>query len=194
MRTARLVRLIARLFLLILASTMSLISFLGGYSALLILGDEDNIDLDVDFSTGGLLDPPPALFDASEFEIKVDFKIYNEGYFDLEDLRIEMELWMIYHEDVGGDGYAEPIPVKIYQGDKSFSTIEAGKEKENHIKIDYFDLISIDWLHIINNADRDQNIYFEAYNIEISAKYSLGLIAFRVEIDKMELEDYDIPT
>ena len=49
MRYSRLVRLIARLFLLILASTMSLVSFLGGYSALLILSDEDNIDLDVTF-------------------------------------------------------------------------------------------------------------------------------------------------
>lgn len=193
MRTARLVRLIARLFLLILASTMSFISFLGGYSALLILGDEDNIDLDVDFSTGGLLDPA-AGFNADEFEIKIDFTINNEGYFDLEDLRIEMELWMIFHEDVNGDGESEPVPVRIYRGHKSFSTIEAGKEKVNKIKIEFDDLIGINWTHIIDNADRDKDIYFEAYDIEISAKYSLGLIAFRVEIDKMELENYDIPT
>jgi len=191
MRTARLIRLIARLFLLILASTMSLVSFLGGYSALLILGDEDNIELDVDFSTGGYLDPA-VVDNPLEFGINIEFKIYNEGYFDLEDLRIEMELWMIYHEDVDKNGESEPISIRIYRGDKSFSTIEAGKEKKNKIKIDIYDLAVINWSHIEANADRNKKVYFEAYDIEISAKYSLGLIAFRVVIDKMELEGYEL--
>ena len=193
MRYSRLVRLIARLFLLILASTMSLVSFLGGYSALLILGDEDNIDLDVDFSTGNLLEDP-LNFNPDEFKIQVEFEINNQGYFDLEDLRIEMELWIIYHEDPPGGGDSGPVPIRIYEDHKSFSTIEAGEKEKNKITIDYDDLKVINWTHIAYNIDPDKDIYFKAYNIDISAKYSLGLIAFKIKIDEMDLGDYKITT
>jgi len=89
MRTSRLFRLIIRVFLLLLASSMSLVSFLGGYSALLILGDEDNIDLDINFEGDPFLDP-------NNFEIDIEFEINNLGYFDLEDLEIELRLYLIY--------------------------------------------------------------------------------------------------
>ena len=74
MRYSRIVRLILRFFLLILASTMSLVSFLGGYSAFLILSDEDNIDVDFSYE-GDLFDPTDPNF---EFKIEVNFN--NKGY------------------------------------------------------------------------------------------------------------------
>ena len=181
MRTSRAIRLIMRFFLLLLASSMSLVSFLGGYSALLILGDEDNIDLDIDFE-GDILDP--------DFEIKIEFEIYNMGYFDLEDLNIEMKLYLVYDwVNKTGDGTNVTQFVKIYEDDKSFKTIEAGEKKKNSITIDTEDLLKINLTEIAIFADRtkDPVIEFEADEIIIKAKYSLGLISFKVKIEDYKL-------
>ena len=187
MRYSRIARIIMRFFLLILASTMSFISFLGGYSALLILSDEDNIDLDVGFEGDIFVDP-------TQFAIEIEFTVYNEGYFDLEDLKIEMALELIYYNKTGGhnnDPY--PIGIMIYDDDKSFKTIPAGVEKKNKITIDYEDLIgTVDWYEIIANADYTKEVAFQAEDIEISARYSLGLIKFEVEIEELDLGDYKL--
>ena len=187
MRTSRAIRLIMRFFLLLLASSMSLVSFLGGYSALLILGNEDNIDLDIDFEGDPFTDP-------LNFEIDIEFEIYNMGYFDLEDLNIEMKLYLVYDwvnltAGPQGDGRNITRYVKIYEDDKSFKTIEAGEKKKNSITIDTEDLLKINLTEIKDNADRtrDPVIEFEADEIIIKAKYSLGLISFKVEIEDYKL-------
>ena len=179
MRTSRIFRLIIRFFLLLLASSMSLVSFLGGYSALLILGDEDNIDLDIEFDED-ILDP--------DFEIKIEFEINNQGYFDLEDLNIELLLYLKYdYVNYTGDGRNVTISVKLYEDDKSFKTIEAGEKKKASITFEPDP--KINFTQIAKNADqtRDPVFEFEAEEIVITAKYSLGLISFKVKI-----EDYDL--
>jgi len=183
MRTSRAIRLVIRFFLLLLASSMSLVSFLGGYSALLILGDEDNIDLDIDFH-GAILDP--------DFEIKIEFEINNMGYFDLEDLNIEMTLYLVYDwVNKTGDGTNVTQYVKIYEDDKSFKTIEAGVKKKNSITLAYDDFWHINLTEIVIFSDktRDPVIEFEAEEIIIKAKYSLGLISFKVVIEDYKLGD-----
>ena len=181
MRTSRAIRLVIRLFLLLLASSMSLVSFLGGYSALLILGDEDNIDLDIDFE-GDILDP--------DFEIQIEFEINNMGYFDLEDLNIEMKLYLVFDwVNLTGDGTNVTQYVKIYEDDKSFRTIEAGEKKKNSITIDTEDLekVNLTEIAIYSDKTRDPVIEFEADEIIIKAKYSLGLISFKVVIEDYKL-------
>ena len=183
MRTSRAIRLVIRFFLLLLASSMSLVSFLGGYSALLILGNEDNIDLDIDFEGDPFTDP-------LNFEIDIEFEIYNMGYFDLEDLNIEMKLYLVYDwVNKTGDGTNVTQFVKIYEDDKSFKTIEAGEKKKNSITIDTEDLLKINLTEIAIFADRtkDPVIEFEADEIIIKAKYSLGLISFKVKIEDYKL-------
>ena len=189
MRTSRAFRLIIRLFLLLLASSMSLVSFLGGYSALLILGDEDNIDLDIDFE-GGILDP--------DFEIQIEFEINNLGYFDLEDLNIEMKLYLVYDwvnltAGPQGDGRNITKYVKIYEDDKSFRTIEAGETKKNSITIELEDLEKVDLTELVLYSDktRDPWIEFKAEEIVIKAKYSLGLISFKVKIEDYKLGELE---
>ncbi|MHA1467775.1 MAG: hypothetical protein ACTSP6_06820 [Promethearchaeota archaeon] len=184
MRTSRAFRLIIRLFLLLLASSMSLVSFLGGYSALLILGNEDNIDLDVDIEGDPLLDP-------TDFEINIEFEINNQGYFDLEDLNIEMKLYLVYIRLNQTNAEKNTTQyVKIYEDDKSFKTIEAGKKKKNSITIEPADLLQVNFTDIALTADltKDPVISFEAAEITIKAKYSLGLISFKVVIEDYELE------
>lgn len=184
MRYSRIVRLIMRLFLLVLASTMSFISFLGGYSALLILSHPENIDLDVSFEGDLLTDP-------ENFKVEVEFEINNQGYFDLEDLDIEFELEALFYLNKSGTGF-EPEGIPIYEADKSFSTIEAGHKEKNKITIEYEDLLNVNWSYILPIIDLSRVIKFTANDVEISAKYTLGLISFKVEIDEIKLGDYEV--
>ncbi len=186
MRTSRIFRLGIRIFLMILASTMSLVSFLGGYSAVLILTNEDNIDVDV--SVGG------NLFNASDpFKLDVNFEINNQGYFDLEDLEVELELKMEYvlkNTTIGGPNLT--TSVLLYEGDKDFGTIESGELFKGHISIEVDDLATaIDFTDILNKMDRTKRPDFVASELIISAKYSLGLISFKVKIEDFDLGDYE---
>ena len=188
MRTSRAFRLIIRFFLLLLASSMSLVSFLGGYSALLILGNEDNINLDIDFEGDPFLDP-------TNFEIDIEFEIYNMGYFDLEDLNIEIRLNLVYdYVNLTGDGRNITQYVKIYEDDKSFRTIEAGQKKKNSITIEPDDLLKVNFTEIALYSDktRDPVIEFVAGEIVITAKYSLGLLSFKVKIEDYSLGELEL--
>ena len=184
MRYSRIVRLIMRVFLLLLASTMSLVSFLGGYSALLILGDEKNIDLNVN-QTGNMFN-----INDTTFEIEIEFEFDNKGYFDLEDLKIELEISMVYeYKNYSGDGENKQFAVPLYEGKKTFKTVENGEKLEGSISIVREDLeITIATILEINyHIDKSKDIVFNGEKFGISGKYSLGLISFDVEI-----EDYEI--
>lgn len=188
MRTSRIFRLILRVFLLLLASSMSSVSFLGGYSALLILGDEDNIDLDINFEGDPFLDP-------NNFEIEIEFEINNLGYFDLEDIELELRLYLIYERLNQTNAEINTTQsIKIYDDEKSFKTIEAGQKKKITITIEPDDLKSVNFIDINNtfNPFRDPIMEFEAAEIVIRAKYSLGLLSFKVKIEDYNLGEFEV--
>ena len=172
---------------MILASTMSLVSFLGGYSAVLILTNEDNIDVDVSVRGN--------LFNASSdpFKLDVNFKINNQGYFDLEDLEVELELKMEYvlkNTTIGGPNLT--TSVLLYEGDKDFGTIESGELFKGHISIEVDDLATaINFTDILYKMDSTKTPDFVASELKISAKYSLGLISFKIKIEDFDLGDYE---
>ena len=184
MRPERIFRLVVRIFLFILASSMSLVSFLGGYSAAAILTNEDNIDIDVSYDGNPFIDP-------NTFEIDVDFEINNVGYFDLEDLKVEMVLNLEYSRvTVSGNVTTDK---KLYEGEKSFATIPAGEKKKFKIGLDFEDIEYINFTDIALNADltRDPIFNFVAEELKISAKYSLGLISFKADIEDMDLGGFE---
>jgi hypothetical protein len=167
---------------------MSLVSFLGGYSAALILTNEENIDIDVSY------DGNPFDGDPTDFEIDIEFEINNQGYFDLEDLEVELKLLLIYDwANKSGDDLNVTTEVKLYEGDKSFATVPAGEKKKFKLGIDYDDLEPINFSVILKQMDkfRDPVFDFEAEELEISAKYSLGLISFKAEIEDMDLGGFE---
>ena len=187
MRSERIFRLVVRIFLFILASSMSLVSFLGGYSAAMILTNEKNIDIDYDYK-GDLSDP------ASVFEIDVEFTINNLGYFDLEDLKIELKLnirfdWV--NKTVLGKN--DTTDVRIFEGEKSFRTTPAGEKKTYKINIEEEDFEAVNFTDLFIHADkyRDPIIDFVAKELIISAKYTSGLISFKVEIEDFKLGGYE---
>ena len=170
-------------FILIIASMLAYVAFIGGYSALLILEDEDSIDLDVNFSGDIMINP-------SLFEIEMDFTIDNKGYSDLEDFTIEMELLMIYHTDTNNDGVGEPVEVTFFDDDKTFDAIKAGEEEKRSFKIEYEDITNVNWNDILLNAEPVYDIIFIAETIVISAKYSYSLLSFKVELEDTDLGTY----
>jgi len=187
MRPERIFRLCVRIFLFILASSMSLVSFLGGYSAALILTNEANIDIDVDYEGNPFLNP-------TDFEIDIEFEINNMGYFDLEDLEVELKLTFVYDwKNKTGNGINVSTEVKIYEDEKSFATIPAGERKKFKITIDKDNIEYVNFTEILLNIDptRDPVFDFIAKELEISAKYSLGLISFKAEIEDMDLGGFE---
>jgi len=192
MRASRLFRLIARLLLLILASTMSLVSFLGGYSAVLILSDEDNIDFDYSYE-GRILDvndtTGPLMF-------KVEFKFKNVGYFDLEDLELELEVYVrYYHENYTTPGKSVRREIKAYEGENDFGDCESGQTLRDNFKIERSDIIC-DVRDIYDNYDKNPPdnepiVEIIARDIIVTGKYSLNLIKFRVEIDKFKVGELE---
>jgi len=183
MKHSTLAKLSIQALILLIASMLSYVAFIGGYSALIILEEEDNIDLEAKFAGDIMVDP-------GLFEIEIDFTINNEGYSDLEDLTIEMELLMVYNTDANNDGIPEEVEVTIFDDDKSFDAIKAGEEDTKSIKIEYEDLTDVNWNDILLNAEPAYDILFIAESIVISAKYSYGLLSFKVELEDTELGTY----
>ncbi|TFG24783.1 MAG: hypothetical protein EU529_03080 [Promethearchaeota archaeon] len=182
MRTARLIRSIARLLLLILASTMSLVSFLGGYSAVLILSDEDNIDFDYSYK-GRILD-----VNDTTLEFRVEFKFKNVGYFDLEDLELELEVYVRYYHEDYLPGKSVRREIKAYEGEEDFGDCESGLTLRDNFKIVRSDVLcnvtDIRYNYDKNPPDNEPIVEIIARDIIITGKYSLSLIEFRVEIEK----------
>ena len=189
MRASRLFRLIARLLLLILASTMSLVSFLGGYSAVLILSDEDNIDFDYSYK-GLILD-----INDTTLEFRVEFKFKNVGYFDLEDLELELEVYVRYYHEDYLPGKSVRREIKAYEGEEDFGDCESGQTLRDNFKIQRSDILC-DIKDIRNNYDENPPgnepiVEIIAKDIIITGKYSLNLIKFRVEIDKYKVTELE---
>lgn len=178
MRYSRIARLIMRFFLLMLASTMSIVSFLGGYSAVLILSDEDNIDLDYDMRGN--------FFDVNDttFKFEVDFKFKNVGYFDLEDLEIELELYARYYQL----GVSDRKEVLVYETEEDLGTVENGQTLRDAIKIERGDIkANVTDIFINLDISKDPWLEFIARDIVIKGKYSLNLIEFKIEIKKYKV-------
>ncbi|MFX0188130.1 MAG: hypothetical protein ACFE8A_10380 [Candidatus Hodarchaeota archaeon] len=183
MKQLRYAKLSIQAFILIIASMLAYVAFIGGYSALLILEDEDNIDLEANFVGDIMVNP-------SLFEIEIDFTIDNKGYSDLEDITIEIELLMVYQRDTNNDGIGEPVEVTIFDDDESFDAIKAGKEETRSFKIKYEDITNVNWNDILLNAEPAYDILFTAETIVISATYSYSLLSFKVELEDTDLGTY----
>ena len=164
-------RLIIRVFVLFLTLSMSLVSFLGGLSAVMILSNEENIKLpngsittNIDFSN------PSGLY------IKVPFEITNTGYFDLEDLFVGIK---IYAVDVHGER------IEVFNKGNNFGKIIKGETLTDAYiaTVDDFNIENLLYAYI--SLDSGSTISLKA-DIIVSAKYSLGLISFRVEVTNLD--------
>ena len=171
MRPARVFRMILRIFVLVLTISMSLISFLGGLSAVKILSNPDNIKL-----PNGNIQANFDIQHPNSIYIKVPFKITNEGYFDLEDLYIKITIAAV-------DGHGDEV--EIFQKSTNFGDIPKGESLSDVYSGDYKDFIISNIYEAYLQLDYSSGITLKA-DIVLGAKYELGLLSLRVEL-------YNIP-
>jgi hypothetical protein len=90
-------------------------------------------------------------------------------------------------------GKNESVEITLYDDEKDFKTIEAGKTEKNKIELDYEDIAGINFTDIAKyiNYERDPLFTFEADELIITAKYTLGLISIKIEIEDLDLEDFE---
>ena len=124
MRTSRVFRLLFRIFILLLTLSVTVVSILGGWSAFNILMNQDNIGFDFD-NADFQIDYDLSGFHGANFTLP--FNITNDGYFDLENLQLHVELTMNYsHVDYPIPGVNGTRTVKIFESNQTFGTIPKG--------------------------------------------------------------------
>ncbi len=156
MRPARVFRWIVRIFILILTASMSLVSILGGMSAVNILGDSNNIQVpygSVSFYHTGPL---------AGWNLTVPFLINNTGYFDLTSFEIGISIEMSYNLSLNEI---------IFNGNQNFDDIPNGE-----ILVDFFFITGFTKSYPLTGPP--------SFNCDITASgsYSLNLISFEIHI------------
>ena len=185
MRPSRIFRLIIRMFLLLLTVSMSLVSFLGGLSAVLILGVDENGDNNIQVPSGTVatslnISAPETM------TIDIPFKIKNAGYFDLTDLELWVKLKMTYsHWDYGGPNVNVTRTALIFNKTASFDIIVAGATLETNFTGTGAPGGGFLPLNIPNITAGEINVFMAlifTIDIELTCTYSLGLLDLGVEI------------
>ena len=180
-----------RLLLLVLTLSLSLVSFLGGYSAVLILSDPDNINVPttVPAPDGNLTLYDPSTYDKmSSFDhvfFELPFNITNAGYFDIENLQIGLSVEIEYERIPGNI----PTRILILDHTETFPLIERGAFYSG-VYSAYYN--TTDPLHDGFNFDDLPDkaninllatpIFSYRAEITLTCKYSLSLLSLRVTV------------
>ncbi len=128
MRKSRVFRLLFRIFISLLTLSVTVVSILGGLSAVSILMNPNNIGFDFD-NADFQIDYDLSGFHGANFTLP--FNITNDGYFDLENLQLRIELKMNYSKvDYFNGTYTPGVngtdTVKIFESNQTFGTIPKG--------------------------------------------------------------------
>ena len=178
MRVSRIFRLIARIFLYVFTISLTIVSLLGGLSAITIISNPDNV---------GIPDGPIEFyFDpdiAANNNITVPFNFTNDGYFTLTNLYIRIRLNMTYdHVNLTGPGVNTTTTRTIFDGNQEFSPVPATKILRDNLVGDSSDFS----LPNANDIDITSPISFWG-DLFLSASYSLDLLSFRIEIHNISI-------
>jgi hypothetical protein len=159
---------------------MTVVSILGGWSAFLILGDMNNLQV-----PSGPINTNFDITDPDNMYIEVPFNITNAGYFDLTFLRIQFKIAMVYdHINLTTPGENVTTSALIFDKSIDFPDIRQGTTYSG-----IFNASSGDGFLSDNfpNATTEIDWYRTPYAIEfysnftVSASYSLNLISFSVD-------------
>lgn len=97
MRPSRVFRLLFRISIYLLTLSVTVVSILGGLSAVLILSDTDNIQPDFDNAEFNL-DINNSTLEIENINFSLPFKLNNTGFFDLENLEVSIQLFLNYSD------------------------------------------------------------------------------------------------
>ena len=192
MRPSRVFRLLFRLFILLLMLSVTVVAFLGGLSAVMILSNQDNFGIDtgnaefnIDFNNSTL--------EIENINFSLPFNLTNVGYFDLENLQLGIQLGLNYsHIDGGGPGVNVTRVVKILERTQNFGDITKGLtgdfiifgDNSSFLHANFPDLVTeIDWFR------GPPPLEFYA-NFTISLDYSLGMHSLSITIINVFVGDF----
>lgn len=182
MRASRVFRMLFRIFIALLTLSVTIVSLLGGISAVTIFMNQENIGIDdanrefnmsFNFTSGVLLDA----------NFTQPFNITNAGFFDIENFQLRVDLAMNYSHVNYTRGVEDPTPgvngtktVKIFEKSQYFGNVLKGSTG-------YFNFtgLSSDFFTGVYPNITEIDIFkpsplFEFYtNFTISLDYSLGM-------------------
>jgi len=194
MRVSRVFRLLFRIFIGLLTLSVTLVSILGGLSAVTILMNPDNIGIDVanaDFEIA---------YNSSGFQganFTLPFNLTNDGYFDLDNLQLRIDLVMNYTRvDFNGTdtviGINGTDTMKIFNKTETFGSIPKGTTGYFNITGLNSDFASFLGFNISKIDFYQPPPIMEFFaNITISLDYSLGMHSLSIDI--LNLPVYELP-
>ncbi|MFX1320971.1 MAG: hypothetical protein ACFFAQ_04915 [Promethearchaeota archaeon] len=192
MRPSRVFRWIVRIFIIVLTVSVTAVSFLGGMSAILILSNPDNIEVDTDNADFNI-DYNEISGVVNNINFTLPFNITNVGFFDLEDLKLGLKIDLEYaHINLTGTGENISQTVKIFDKLSSYPTIKKGKTLYGNFTGIYSDFAPyLGNLPDIADIDLTRVPIFNFYaNFTISLTYSLGLHSITLGINNITLPEY----
>jgi hypothetical protein len=186
MRPSRVFRLIFKLFIYLLTISVTFVSVLGGMSAFLILGNPNNIginpsEMDMNFNISPL-----------DINFTLPFNLTNAGYFDLENLKLRLDLAMNFSQvDYPTPGVNQSRVIKIFDKTHNFGTILKGETGNFNITGLFSDFYFPSWFNmtsdVVDWTVGPPAIIFFA-NFTISLDYTLGLHSLTIGILNIPVE------
>ena len=184
MRPSRVFRTSFRIFIFLLTISLTIVSILGGLSAVLILVDQGNLGVDPDDAEFNL-DINNATLAIDNIDFALPFNLTNAGYFDMENLKLNIEIAINYsHVDDPVPGVNTTRQIQIFSKSQNFGTIPKGTTGFFNFTgvLNDFNLLvfpnfttEVDWLR------GPPAIEFYA-NLTISLDYSIGLHSLTIGI------------
>ena len=184
MRPSRVFRLIFRSFIFLLTISVTIVSILGGLSAILILSDQNNIGVDPDAAEFNL-DINNVTLAIDNIDFTLPFNLTNAGYFDMENLELSIQIALNYsHVDYPVPGVNTTRQIQIFTKLHNFGTIAKGTTGFFNFTGVFSDFnvgafpnftTQVDWLR------GPPAIEFYA-NLTISLDYSIGLHSLTIGI------------
>jgi len=180
MRPSRVFRLLFRIFISLLTLSVTVVSILGGLSAALILSDQDNIQPDFDNAEFNL-DINNSTLKIENVNFSLPFKLNNTGFFDLENLKVGIQLFLNYSDILMMN---DTKVVKILDKTQNFGDIPKGEignfvffgENSSFLHDDFPNpLTEINWLR------GPPALEFYA-NFTVSLDYSIGMHSISITI------------
>jgi len=192
MRASRVFRLIFRIFILILTLSVTLVSVLGGLSAVLILSNPNNVQIDTE-NAEFILDINTTSGEINDLDFTLPFNFTNAGYFDLEKLKLTLKIAINYSQiDYPSPGLNETRKAIIFEKTKFFGRIPKGKTGEYIFLGDFSDFIIENFPDLTTEVDLYSGPPFFSFyaNFTISLDYSIGLHTLRFGVNNMPVGEY----
>ncbi len=176
-RYSRLFRWVVRAFLLVFTLSLSVVSLLGGWSAVTILNPSSN---DINIPDGPII----TNFDIgnSSMEIIVPFNISNGGVYALSRISLRFQVGMTFGNT--STLLNDTTTVQIFDTLQPYGSVLPGKTlKANYSGTGSLPLSEVDIYRSPNALEFYANLTF-------SASYSLNLYTFTVSIIKFSVGNY----